>query len=44
MDWRNVLRCLVDNDSNSRFSDLTNKKYINQLPQLHNQGSFGKGS
>ena len=34
----------VDNDSSARFSDLTNKKYINQLPQLHNQGFFGKGS
>ena len=36
--------CLVDNDSSARFSDLTNKKYINQLPQLQNQGFFGKGS
>ena len=36
--------CLVENDSQLRFSGLTNKKYINQFRNMQNQGFFGKGS
>ena len=35
--------CLIDNDSNKRFSDLTNLRLIHQLPQLQNAGFYGKG-
>lgn len=42
--WIGEKGCLIDSDSNVRFDILTNKKYINQLPHLVNQGFFGKGS
>ena len=35
--------CLVDNDSNLRFHDATQLRYINQLPKLKNAGFYGKG-
>jgi hypothetical protein len=41
--WMGEKGCLIDNDSKVRFDELTNKKYINQLPNLQNQGFFGKG-
>lgn len=42
--WMGENGCLIDKDSNVRFDILTNKKYINQLPNLMNQGFFGKGA
>ena len=41
--WMGENGCLIDNDSKVRFDILTNKKYINQLPQLQTNGFFGKG-
>tara|TARA_B100001115_G_C15787472_1_gene387973 strand:- start:290 stop:964 length:675 start_codon:yes stop_codon:yes gene_type:complete len=41
--WMGENGCLIDKDSDVRFDILTNKKYINQLPHLLNQGFFGKG-
>ena len=41
--WMGEKGCLIDNDTQVRFDELTNKKYINQLPNLQNQGFFGKG-
>lgn len=41
--WMGEKGCLIDKDSDVRFDILTNKKYINQLPNLTNQGFFGKG-
>ena len=41
--WMGEHGCLIDEDSKARFDELTNKKYINQLPNLQNQGFFGKG-
>tara|TARA_B100000902_G_scaffold398451_1_gene465258 strand:+ start:1190 stop:1864 length:675 start_codon:yes stop_codon:yes gene_type:complete len=41
--WMGENGCLIDKDSDVRFDVLTNKKYINQLPHLLNQGFFGKG-
>ena len=35
--------CLVDKNSYLRDDLLTNKNYINQLPQKYNAGYFGKG-
>jgi hypothetical protein len=35
--------CLVDKNSVLRNDLLTNKNYINQLPQKYNAGYFGKG-
>ena len=43
MGWMGERGCLIDNDTKVRFDELTNKKYINQLPSLQNQGFFGKG-
>ena len=34
--WMGEGGCLIENDSKVRFDLLTNKKYINQLPQLQN--------
>ena len=42
--WMGEGGCLIDNDSKSRFDILTNKKYINQLPELQTNGFFGKGA
>jgi hypothetical protein len=42
--WMGEKGCLIDNDSNVRFDILTNQRYINQLPNLLNQGFFGKGA
>jgi len=42
--WMGENGCLIDNDTKVRFDELTNKKYINQLPHIHNQGFFGKGN
>jgi len=42
--WMGENGCLIDNDTKVRFDELTNKKYINQLPKLQNQGFFGKGA
>ena len=42
--WMGEKGCLIDNDSKVRFDILTNKKYINQLPQLQTNGFFGKGA
>jgi hypothetical protein len=41
--WMGEKGCLIDNDSELRFDDLTNLKYINQLPNHQNAGFFGKG-
>ena len=41
--WMGESGCLIDEDSKIRTHELTNKRYINQFPQLHNQGFFGKG-
>ena len=41
--WTGHDGCVVDKDSEARFSELTDKRYIRQLPQLHNNGFFGKG-
>jgi hypothetical protein len=41
--WMGENGCLIDNDSKVRFDELTNKRFINQLPNLQNQGFFGKG-
>ncbi len=35
--------CLIENDSNLRFQDSTNLRFINQLPNLQNAGFYGKG-
>ena len=35
--------CLVDKNNDLRDEVLTNKNYINQLPQKYNAGFFGKG-
>jgi len=42
--WTGHNGCEVDKDSEARFSELTDKRYIRQLPQLHNNGFFGKGA
>ena len=41
--WTGHNGCEVDKDTKARFSELTDKRYIRQLPQLHNNGFFGKG-
>jgi hypothetical protein len=41
--WTGHNGCEVDKDSSARFSELTDKRYIRQLPQLKNNGFFGKG-
>lgn len=41
--WTGHDGCVVDKDSEARFSELTDKRYIRQLPQLQNNGFFGKG-
>ena len=41
--WMGEKGCLIDNDSEMRMAELTNKRFINQFPQLQNQGFFGKG-
>ena len=41
--WIGEQGCLVNNDSALREDLLTNKNYINQLPQRYNAGYFGKG-
>tara|TARA_B100001094_G_scaffold121359_1_gene117056 strand:+ start:6146 stop:6820 length:675 start_codon:yes stop_codon:yes gene_type:complete len=42
--WMGESGCLIDNDSKLRTHELTNKRFINQFPQLQNQGFFGKGA
>uniref|UniRef100_A0A6C0KZT8 Uncharacterized protein n=1 Tax=viral metagenome TaxID=1070528 RepID=A0A6C0KZT8_9ZZZZ len=42
--WIGESGCLVEKDSDLRFKESTNKRYINQLNNLTNQGFFGKGS
>lgn len=42
--WIGESGCLVENDSKLRFKESTNKRYINQLSNLTNQGYFGKGA
>ena len=41
--WMGEKGCLIDNDSNLRFEDMTQLRYINQLPNLQNAGFFGRG-
>ena len=41
--WMGEKGCLVDNDSELRFHDATQLRYINQLPNLNNAGFFGRG-
>ena len=41
--WIGEEGCLIDKDSELRFEESTNKKYINQLTTGLNQGFFGKG-
>ncbi len=41
--WMGEKGCLIDNDSNLRFKESTNLRYINQLPNLQNAGFYGKG-
>ena len=41
--WIGEQGCLVNNDSDLRFDELTNLKYIHQLPNLLNQGFYGRG-
>ena len=41
--WMGEKGCLIDNDSNKRFSELTNLRFIHQLPQMQNAGFYGKG-
>ena len=41
--WMGENGCLIDNDSDLRFKESTNKKYINQLETSLNMGFFGKG-
>lgn len=41
--WMGEKGCLIDNDSNLRFYDSTNLRFINQLPNLQTNGFFGKG-
>ena len=41
--WMGEGGCAIENDSKVRFDGLTNKKYINQLPELQTYGFFGKG-
>ena len=41
--WTGHNGCEVDKDSEARFSELTDKRYIRQLPQLQNNGFFGRG-
>ena len=41
--WIGEKGCLIDSDSEMRMAELTNKRFINQFPQLQNQGFFGKG-
>ena len=41
--WIGEKGCLVDNDSELRFHDATQLRYINQLPSLNNAGFFGRG-
>ena len=41
--WTGHNGCEVDKDTEVRFSELTDKRYIRQLPQLQNNGFFGKG-
>ena len=41
--WMGENGCLIDNDSNLRDVNLTNQRYINQLPPGINQVFFGKG-
>jgi hypothetical protein len=41
--WMGEKGCLIDNDSNLRFEQSTNLRYINQLPNLQNAGFYGRG-
>ena len=41
--WMGENGCLIDTDSEVRFTELTNKKYINQLPTSLNNGYEGRG-
>lgn len=41
--WVGENGCLVNVDSELRFHDATQLKYINQLPQRQNAGFFGRG-
>ena len=41
--WMGENGCLIDNDSDLRFKESTNKKYINQLETSLNMGFFGIG-
>lgn len=41
--WMGENGCLIDNDSELRGNNLTNKKYINQLETIQNSGFFGRG-
>ena len=42
--WMGEKGCLIDNDSNLRFEESTNLRFINQLSTPQNAGFFGKGS
>lgn len=41
--WMGEGGCLIDNDTDLRFDEITNKNYINQLPTGINIGFYGKG-
>jgi hypothetical protein len=42
--WMGEKGCMIDNDSDLRFETLTNKRYINILPERHTNGFMGKGN
>jgi len=41
--WMGENGCKIENDSELRFQDNTNKRYINQLPNRYTSGFFAKG-
>ena len=41
--WMGEEGCLIENDTNMRFDEMTNKKYINQLPTSIIPGYYGHG-
>ena len=42
--WMGEKGCLIDNDSDLRFEESTNLRFINQLPNIQTSGFYGKGS
>ena len=41
--WMGENGCLIDNDSDLRKNNLTDKRYIHQLKNLQTSGFYGKG-